>query len=450
MKALLFSFLILVFAQLVSAQSATVTWASTYQTMDGFGGQTGSDSINMTAAQADSFFSTTNGIGMFVRTVNTVDGSIPDLATLKLAVARGAQVQLTFQSPPASMKDNGSFTIGGSLLPSNYDAFATYIVNYLHTFAAKGIPIAVLSVANEPNIKSSGLGACLWTAAQLEDFIKNHLGPALATAGLAPKLMLAENSAWFDKDLVSACLNDSGCAQYVSIVAGHGYGLGSTDGTNNNYCCHAASAYPLAATKGKKLWMSEINGGLLPNGSASWFWDPSMADGLVWAHNIHDYLTVANVSAWEYWELAYNSTYNFGLTNASFSPAKRFYVVGNWSKYVRPGWLRIGATASPASGVYITAFKDATSGDFAIVAVNRNSSPVAMDFSLSGFPTVTSVTPTLTSASDDLADRASEDVSGGAFSYSLPESSVVTFHGTASSSVSKNPTPPTHLAATVQ
>lgn len=450
MKALIILFLICTITPSVFAQSATVTWTRTYQTMDGFGGHTWDAAYNLTDAQADMFFSPTAGIGLeYVRTNNTADGSIPDLVTLRKAVARGAKVELSLQSPPASMKDNGSFNNGGSLLTSQYGAYAAYIVNYINVFAAQGVPIDVVSVQNEPNISYSSLGACLWTAAQFQTFVRDNLGPAFAANGITAKIMIGEESDWFNSDLTAATLNDSAAVGYVSIVAGHGYGLGGVDGTNNLYCCHDATAYPLAITKGKHIWQSEVNGGLIVSGG-NWTFDPSIADAMVWAHNIHDYLTVANVSGWQYWDLVTCcGNFNFGLTDQSFNPAKRFYAVGNWSKFVRPGWVRIDAAANPQSGVYISAFKDPVSAAFAIVAVNQNSTGVGMDFSLSGFPSVTSVTPTLTSATVDLADQTNTNVTGGAFSYSLPGMSVVTFHGVASSSSSQAPSPPTNLVVTV-
>jgi len=181
--------------------------------------------------------------------------------------------------------------------------------------------------------------------------------------------------------------------------------------------------------------MSEINGGFtksITGDTNMWLWDPGMADAMVWAHNIHDYLTIANVSGWEYWELADYSgqpvRYNDGLVDGVFSPGKRYYVIGNWSKYVRSGWVRIDATASPAKKIYVTAFKEESSGNFAIVVINQNSYPVVLTFSLDGFPDVTSVNPTLTSISANLIDQEEVNVSNGGFSYQLPATSVVTFH----------------------
>jgi glucuronoarabinoxylan endo-1,4-beta-xylanase len=140
---------------------------------------------------------------------------------------------------------------------------------------------------------------------------------------------------------------------------------------------------------------------------------------------------------------------NLGYWSETGQIPQRFYAVGNWAKFVRPGWVRIDATANPAPGIYITAFKETSSGKFAIVAINQNSSPANVDFSLSGFLSLTSVTPTLTSANVNLVDQANANVSSDAFTYLLPATSVVTFHGTASSSASKAPAPPTNLTVSV-
>jgi glucuronoarabinoxylan endo-1,4-beta-xylanase len=443
MRTLLFSCFTLIFTPSILAQSVTVTWTTTYQTMDGFGGQTWISANNMTDAQADMLFSPTNGIGLaYIRTSNTVDGSIPDLVTLQKAVARGTRVLLGLQSPPPSMKDSGVWT-SGHLLTSQYGAYAAYVVNYIKNFQSHGIPVTVVSVQNEPDTRTNSLGGCTWTPSQMQTFVRDNLGPAIASNNITTQILLGESANWFDSDFVSPCLNDAACAPYVSIVAGHGYGNGNVDGTGVSYCCHTATAYSLGLSKGLHIWMSEVNGGFTQapawQDTNMWVWDPSIADAMVWAHSIHDYFTVANANAWFYWELAsYSSAnYNDGYVNHKFKPTKRYYAVGNWSKYVRPGWVRIDATVSPAPRIYITAFKETSSGSFAIVAINQNSSPVKIDFSLSGFPSVTSVTPTVTSKRVNLVDQVNAAVSGGAFSYSLPGKSVVTFHGTASSGSSE-------------
>jgi glucuronoarabinoxylan endo-1,4-beta-xylanase len=441
------------------AQSATITWTNTHQTMDGWGGEDWISGENLTSSQADLFFSPSAGIGLeIIRTgnydcPNTGDcavstSNVPDLKSLQEAVARGAKVELSIQSPPANVKYSGTFTDGTAgadsdcLDTSKFSAYASFMVDWTKMLNSNQATVSYLDVANEANLtQGSSLGACQWTAAGLDRFIGSYLGPAMSSAGLlgSVQIMMPSSSGWFGTvpDLSSKCLNDSTCNQYVKIASAHGYGSGNY--FNTGYCC-AAATNPGAPTTNFKIWMSEINGGSSYNsGAGLWSWDASMSDALEWARNIHDYLTTVGVSGWLYWQLAdccsgeSGAPFNDGLTDANFNTSKRYYVVGNWSKYVRSGWVRIDATPSPAGGIYVTAFKENASGKFAVVAVNENSSSANVSFSLASFPPVRSVTPTLTSASVNLADQPSVAVSNDSFSYALPSASVVTFHNASSS-----------------
>lgn len=461
--------LLLLFSWSVRAQTTTVNWTNVHQQMDGWGAEDWLSAYSLTSAQANTFFSPTSGIGLeYIRTGNyacpvtgactVATSNVPDLTTLQEAVALGAKVEVNVQ-PPADLQYNGNFANGtpgpdGNCIEStNWSAFATFTVNWINMLAANGVPVSVLSVANEPNLNQpDSLGGCVWTAAGLDSYIGGYLGPALASAGLTPAVMLPESSNFFDTDLVSTCLNDSTCAQFVSIAAGHGYGLGSVDGTNGGYCCHTAVAPP-SSTSGKRIWMSEVNGGFTFNSTANlWNFDPSMADALVWAHNIHDYLTVSNVSGWEYWELAdccsleSGAPFNDGLTDANFDTSQRMYAIGNWSKFVRSGYYRIDATANPQSEVYVSAFQDTPSGTLVIVAINNGGSNVSQTFSITNGPNFTSVTPWITSASLSLAQQSAISVSANSFTSTLAASSVTTFVGSVKSTP---PAPPTKLSATV-
>jgi glucosylceramidase len=319
---------------LARAQTVTATYSKTFQTMDGWGASTGylAANVNFDAATADVFFSPSAGIGLeYIRTTNTADGSMPDLPTVKLAVARGAKVLLSMYSAPASMMSNGQFAImGGYVLPASYGDFATYIVQWIQSLESSGVHVDAFSPTNEPNINM------VWTAATLDTFVSQNLGPAFATAGITSSIVIPETSGWFSPDDVTTCMNDPSCAKYVTIAASHGYGSGSVDGTGVSYCCSTVTPPP-SSIGSRRVWMTEINGGFTKetsNDTNMWVYDPSIADAMVWAHNIHDYLTVADASAWLYWNLASYSSieYNDGLTDYHFNPAKRFYVVGNFSK----------------------------------------------------------------------------------------------------------------------
>jgi len=443
--------------------------------MDGFGGQTWVYADSLTPAQAQLFFSSSSGIGLqYVRTANTYNGVQPDLVTLQNAGALGAKIELGLQSPPCTLKHSyvelgeactdpsnsssafydGSLSSNGTCLTSSqslatsYATWATYIVDYVNTLATSvGYPVSVLDVQNEPDNSPniSNLGACGLPASAYDTFIGTYLGPALAgaswnsTQGNAPKIMMASQADTFPyHDWASTCLNDTTCAQYVSIVSGH-----SLD--------NAVSAFPsVSYNSGRHVWASETDP------AESHPYDATMTNALGVAQNIHNYMANENVSGYERWELAYdavtNGGYNFGLTDSSFNPAKRYYVFGNWSKFIQTGWMRIDATANPQSGVYVTAFKDPGDTSFIIVAINTNGDTTSQTFTLSEFPTTTSVIAYVTSSTLSLAAQPSTGVSGSAFNYSLPAQSVATFVGTTSGSgTTAGPVaPPSGLKVSVQ
>jgi glucuronoarabinoxylan endo-1,4-beta-xylanase len=466
LSKLKFAQLLLIFfvgAPALLAQNATVQWSTTYQTMDGFGAAC--DDIgaceDMTTAQYASVFSPSSGIGLSIfRDAVPFDGSCSTTCawrspnTLAAAMGYGVTIMSTPWTPPASMKTNGSvicnYNSGGpsNLSTSSYAAFATYLANYATQVKSYGgyYP-KYISVQNEPDYCSSdqtyGWGA-LYSAAQMDSFIANNLGPTLGALGIQvmmPEVSYSTNISGTGESTqiglaneANTCMTDTNCSKYVGVLATHGYGGGYTTYSN------LGSAH---------YWETE---NYIPPGTGTAF-DGSMASGIELARDIHDWIQVGG-SAYLYWRIANCQSCNDNQALIQ-SPeqggtiAARFYVMGQWSKYVRPGWVRMGATENPASGVFVTAFKNSSSGNFAIVVINQNSSSAGMTFALSSFPSVGSVTPTVTSSNANLADQANVTVSSGSFSYTLPAASVVTFHGTASSTASTNPSAPTNLSATV-
>ena len=424
------------------AQTATVSGSTVYQVISGWGASTGYNerNNNLTSAQADCFFSTSNAscaagnsIGLSVIRIqdNQTAGSAPDLPTLLLAQARGAQIELGFN--PAALN------IG------SYASTASYDVAKIQYLQSHGLTVSAISPINEP--LNTGT-----TGAEIDTFVASYLYPALVTAGLNTiPITLPEGSYWFPanastQDFTSACMNDSNCGPHIAAVSGHGYfGYGSQAGSQTvdgfptlgvwAECCVQYSANPPpSVAAGKPVWQTEINGGftgpcVVDKGLANY--DSSQADALVWAHNIHDFLTVAGGTQWLFWNLASETangatSCNDGLTDQSFNPAKRFYAIGNWSRFVRPGWVRVAATASPQANVYVTAFTDTSTGAFVIVVINDQGRQVSQPFSLRGL-SASSVTPWITDASNNLASRPPVQISGSAFTAKLTANSVTTY-----------------------
>lgn len=448
-KTLLFGVLALIFDGLTLtaySQTATINAGTVYQTIDGFGAATHQYTPPITGAQAALFFSPTSGVGLSLMrsevpddgsctTVNSACAGV-ELADMQKAAAYGVKIWSAPWSPPASMKTNGNIVCdtgsgSSSLAAGSYGAYATYLSNYIASAAQQGINIYGVSVQNEPDYCPNTYDGAIWSNQNLHDFILNNLGPTLAANGQSSvKIVMPESSQWAGfGSLASTTMNDPTVASKVGVLAFHGYD--NSTSISNPY-------------SGPSFWQTEVSAapGYGPS-LCGGCWDPSMADALMWANIIQSNLTGAHVSAWHYWLLYSYDNYNSGLLNSSGAASKRLYALGNWSKFVRPGWVMIDATNSPQSGVQVSAFKNPSTGAFAIVAINSNGSSVSQLFTLNGIST-SSVTPYVTDANNNLAGQSAISVSSSGFTATLNASSVTTFVAAAS-----GPGAPSNLTATV-
>jgi len=388
-----------------SAQ-CTVNWNDVHQSIDGFGASSAWTAPSLSDSQADMFFSTNNGIGLsLLRNRIAPDGTTLELVTMQKAQARGARVWSTPWSPPAIYKDTNSVN-GGDFVSStgNYQGYASQLAAYVASMKNNGINLYAVSIQNEPD-QWTAYESCLWTAQQFHDFLP-YLYSALAASNVAAtKILMPEYSHW-QFDIATNAMNDTNTAAMVGILAGHNYG--STAAPVNNY--------------GKALWETEV--------STFDAFDGSITNGIYWAGQIHAFMTVAEANAWHYWWLIPynpNGPDNQALTDTSGNPTKRMYVLGNYSRFVRPGYYRIGVT-NTINSTLVSAYKDPASGNFAIVAVNPNSGSVTQVFNFTGF-TAGTVTPWITSGALSLAQQSAIAANGAAFTNILPALSVSTFVG---------------------
>jgi glucuronoarabinoxylan endo-1,4-beta-xylanase len=106
----------------------------------------------------------------------------------------------------------------------------------------------------------------------------------------------------------------------------------------------------------------------------------------------------------------------------------RAWALGNWSRFVRPGFVRVAVTAQPQQMVYATAFADLANLRFVVVAINQGYTDVTQDFTIAG-GTAAEVTPWVTSASQKLAAQAPLPIVDGKVAATLPSRSVTSFVG---------------------
>jgi glucuronoarabinoxylan endo-1,4-beta-xylanase len=397
---------------------STVDWNQVYQTIDGFGASSAWIVQSLTPSQANLLYSTTDGIGLSLlrsRIRPDTSASSDEISTMQTAQRMGVTIWSTPWSPPAAWKDNGSVDNGGHLLASHYQDYADLLSRYVQNMQARGITIHAVSIANEPDFTAS-YESSRWTAAEFAAFLP-YLADTFARDGITAQILLPEEDGWHF-ELANNIFNDPSLNADVGIYAGHDY-----NGT----------IAPVPQAQGKGLWETEV--------SSTESFDPGISNALRWAKNIHDFMTVAHTDAWHYWWIHSSGNDDEGLLGPNWQLTKRFWAVGNYSRFVRPGWVDIGATND--GSVSISAFKDPASNRFAIVAVNQGNA-VPETFNLQGSVAGT-VTPWVTSADFDLAQQSDLAVDGSSFTADLPAQSVTTFVGTpiaVSLPVSANPVDP--------
>jgi glucuronoarabinoxylan endo-1,4-beta-xylanase len=390
----------------------TVNPATTYQTMDGFGiADVWIGKGTHTAALRTLFWDPVDGIGMtLVRVgIDNTGKIMGDSAFVDApdVVKFGGKVWAAPWSPPASLKDNNNVNNGGHLNTSAYDTWASTLAAFPAYFKQNtGVDLWGLSAQNEPDFVAS-YQSCIYNASQMNAFIK-VLGPKLQALNPPVKLIAAEpdvwSHTWNDGDKYgNAIEGDATVSSLVEIIATHDYG------SNNSSYTRPA---PPASMK-HHLWETEIY----------YTAGAGIGPGLDMARGIYSGVTAGGASGWHYWW-----TTHFMDGGSASNPPKRVYTMGNYSKFVRPGYVRVGISGVPSS-VHMVPFASPTDGTVAIVALNEGSSAVNVSFFVSGAGWPSTVTPYVTSASSNLVAGTAVTVSNGRFSGSLEAKSVTTFVG---------------------
>lgn len=143
-----------------------------------------------------------------------------------LAINPGLEILANPWSPPAWMKSNDALdNLGGngSLLPSAYGPLASYVVKFIQAYQGQGIPIDAITPQNEPSSGGSGTpypGATLPAAAE-DQFIAQHLSPALRAAGLDTRIYGNDHN--WDQQGYASAVADGAAAGDLYGVAWHCY-----------------------------------------------------------------------------------------------------------------------------------------------------------------------------------------------------------------------------------
>jgi glucuronoarabinoxylan endo-1,4-beta-xylanase len=399
----------------------TIDLGAFLQTMDGFGISNAFQGTAISDATADQFFDPSKGIGLsiFRLGIDQNGASLGPIGDAQKAAARGAIVWAAPWTPPANCKSNGSLTNGGTLNTSCYDTWATTLAGFVATAKKSGVTVMGMSAQNEPD-NTTPYDSCIFSNDQMVAFIK-ALGPKLKALSPPVKLVAPEATRW--EDLWGGTPN-KGSYSYGNAILADGTAAGQVDIlATHMYETQNVMAPPAGVSK--PIWVTEMSGvmGYPEAGPSS-----DIADGLVWAGWIRDAITIGQASAWHAWWMTSLNADNEGLLLQGGGSTKRFYTVGNYSKFIRPGYRRVTVSGTPPTGVTLTAYQNPTDGTVVVVAINAGSSAVALPLFLSGGAPC-AMTPWVTSVSDNLVSKAAVSVSGSRLAPTLAAQSVTTLVG---------------------
>jgi len=315
---------------------------------------------------------------------------LPELRQI-LALNPDLKVIVSPWSPPGWMKSTGSMLgtaadqkTQSTLRPEAYDAFANYFVKTIQGYQANGVPIYGLTMQNEPLYTPVDYSGMLFPAAEQASFLTKNLGPALAAAGLKPKVMIFDFN-WDRAEFPDTFLKDPKAAAFAAGTAWHHYGGSPTVMTKNHI------EFP-----DKDQWVTESSGGVDQKGN-------------ILAQEASELVDVTRNWAKSYvlWAIATDQKQGphvggcatcrglvtVDLTDAAKPIVRRevdYYVIGQASKFVQPKAVRIASDEPAGTQLKDVAFRN-PDGSIVLYTVNNGTASQNLNIKFHGKIVTTSV-----------------------------------------------------------
>ncbi|MBP4139751.1 RICIN domain-containing protein [Flavobacterium geliluteum] len=408
----------------------TINPATTYQTMDGFGYTLTEGSCEVISAMAatqqnqllNDLYHPVTGLNASVVRIsiaasdlssssysyNETSGDVnmnnfslngPDLTYLIPIIKKiqlinpNIKILATPWSAPRWMKTNNSW-VGGSLQTQYYAAYAKYFVKYFAAMQAQGISIWGITPQNEPE-NPYNEPSMLMNSTEQKNFINTQLGPQMAAAGYGNIKIIAFDHNCDNTAYPIDVLNNS---SYVDGAAFHLYS-GSIS---------AMSTVRNATNKNVYFTEQYTGAGGSFSGDFGWHMQNVVIGGANnWAKTVLEWNAANNPSLGPRTPGGCSTCLGAVTVNNSTSYTKNvaYYIIGQISKFVKPGALRISSSSTNGS-IVSAGFKN-PDGSIALVVYNSGGSANTIRV-----------------------------VSGAsAFEYSVPASSAVTFNWSAGNPV---------------
>jgi glucosylceramidase len=292
-----------------------------------------------------------------------------------LTIAPDISVMVTPWSPPSWMKTGNSLN-GGQVREDASADFAGYLVRSVAAYEKAGVPVKYLSLQNEPLYETPDYPGTLMPAKQQAQLISNFVGPALQKAGIKAGILAYDHN-WDHPEYAIEVFSDPVTASFTLGSAFHCYG----GDASAQVAVH--ERFP-----NKGVWLTECSGGTWQRGNVL---------------AVTGRLIVESSREWSksvvLWGLALddkNGPNSGGCATCrglvtidrSSEPHKvvytpDYYAIGQASKFVRPGAVRIGSTDFGPATLESVAFQN-LDGSIALLVLNNADNPADFSVSWSG------------------------------------------------------------------
>ena len=259
----------------------------------------------------------------------------------------------------------------------NYQKYTDHLNSFAEYMKNQGVPLYAISFQNEPDW--CGEWTC-WSADEIYNYSKNY-ADQLRKHGT--KVISAE-SFRYDKNLYNKVLNDANVLKNWDILGAHFYASDRTTGDN-------FFQYSLADQKNVERWMTEHYTESQGSGN-DWRTIRNTGDqanankrdtvnAMDLAYEIFRGLALGNFSQYTWWYIrrCYGLIMERDFGNKLQVPqgeigkiSKRGYVMSQYARFIRPGAIRVGATAKPEANLFASAYKSKDGDSVIVVLVNRD------------------------------------------------------------------------------
>ena len=271
---------------------------------------------------------------------------------MKQAVKDGAEEVILFvNSPVERLTKNGWAHLNKkqafrtNLSKENYKAFSDYCLDVTEHFVKEGLPVRYLSPINEPFwIWTGGQEGCHYSPRQVGNIMRCFAAELRKRKSLnSVKLSGAENGdiRWLNKSYTRRLLRYREVVECLDSIDIH------------SYCLHMPIPFfndRVKFLKRYRKWLDKKYPDM-PVKMSEWTHmvggkNTGMDSALETVKVMHEDFTLLNVTSWQHWLACSHYDYHDGLIyidieKKSFEMTKRYYVTGNFSKYIPLGARRI-------------------------------------------------------------------------------------------------------------